>query len=114
MPSQSRPSKETSVTGLSDELVAVVKEYASQCGEPMREVYDQAIDEMVSRIRSGDEVVFLATAPGLPWKARHIRLSYDVFDRWVDASAEQRVHKSVFFLKAVRDYLASKGVEVPD
>lgn len=114
MPIQSRPSKETSVTGLSDDLVAVVKEYAAQCSKPMREIYDQAISEMVERIRSGEDVVFIATAPGLPWKARHIRLSYDVFEQWRETSAAQRVHKSVFFLKAIRDYLAAKGVEVPD
>jgi hypothetical protein len=105
---------DTSVTGLSDAFMDAVRDYAKGRGEPMRAIYDEAITEMVGRINGGDQVVFTATVAGREWKPRHIRLTPDVATAMTETCAALRVHQSIFLHRAVRDYLSSKGVEVPE
>jgi hypothetical protein len=108
------PTTETSVTGLSDDLMDVVRRHAKDRGTPMRAVYDDAIMEMVGRITSGENVVFTATIPGRGARARHIRLTPEVAATLAETCADVRVHQSVFFLRALRDYLSSRGIDVPE
>jgi hypothetical protein len=108
------PTTETSVTGLSDDLMEAVRAYARQRGAPMRVIYDEAITAMVDRIDGGENVFFPATIPGRGAKARHIRLTPEIATDMAETCAAVRVHQSVFFLRAVRDYLSSKGIDVPE
>jgi predicted transcriptional regulator len=105
---------ETSVSGLSEEFMEAVRAYAKSRNEKLRVVYDEAISDMVDRINGGEEVFFPAVVARQKWKARHIRLSPEIKDLLMDTCGKLRVHKSVFFHKALRDYLTSKGIAAPD
>lgn len=109
---------ETSVSGLSDDFMEAVRAYARERGEKLRIIYDEAITRLVEKINGGEKVIFPATVAGRSvkneWKARHIRLSAEVKDAMTNACTRLRVHKSVFFHLAVRDYLSSNGIDAPD
>jgi hypothetical protein len=114
VPRPAYPTTETSVTGLSDDLMEAVRAYARQRGAPMRAIYDEAITEMVDRIGGGENIFFPATIPGRGARARHIRLTPEVAGILAETCAAVRVHQSVFFLRAMRDYLSSKGIDAPE
>jgi hypothetical protein len=80
----------------------------------MRAIYYEAILALANRIDGGEEVVFTATIPGRGWKSRHIRITPEVYVAMSEVCQQQRVHRSVFFLRALRDYLSSKGVDAPE
>ena len=109
----SSPAAETSVSGLSDEFVEAIRAYATSQNEKLRVVYDEAIMALVGRIKDGEEVIFPAVVARQKWKARHIRISSDVKDAMTDMCDHLRVHKSVFFHRAMRDYLSSNGIDAP-
>ena len=116
-----RPSSlaaETSVSGLSDEFVEAIRAYATSRNEKLRMVYDEGIMALVERIKGGEEIFFPASVAGRSvgsaWKARHIRLSREAKDAMNDMCGSLRVHKSVFFHRAMRDYLSSNGIDAPD
>jgi hypothetical protein len=113
-PRPARPSKDTSVTSISDDFFQVVQDYAASRGVPLRETYDEAVSAMVNRIRGGEDVQFLATVPGVPFKPRRIRMTPEIFDSMTEVCADRRVHQSVFFLRALRDYLAAQGIPTPE
>jgi hypothetical protein len=114
LPRPAYPTTETSVTGLSDELMTVVRAYAKHRCQPMRAIYDDAITAMVNRIADGEKVFFPASIPGQGSRGRHIRLTPGVAAAMAKTCEANRVHQSVFFLRAMRDYLSSKGIDVPD
>lgn len=94
--------------------MAVVRAYAKHRRQPMRAIYDDAITAMVNRIAKGEKVFFPASIPGQGARGRHIRLTSSVAAAMAETCEVSRVHRSVFFLRAVRDYLSSKGIDVPD
>lgn len=114
----SSPTAETSVSGLSDDFMEAVRAYARSRDEKLRVIYEEAISQLVKKINSGKKVFFPAAvagrSAGKPQKTRHIRLSSEVKDAMIAACEEQRVHRSVFFHLAVRDYLSSKDIDAPD
>jgi hypothetical protein len=114
VPRPAYPTIDTSVTGLSDDFMETVRAYAKQRGAPMRAIYDEAITEMVDRIDGGEQIVFVATVAGREWKPRHIRLTPDVAAAMTSTCNALRVHQSIFLHRAVRDYLSSKGIDVPE
>ena len=112
----SSPTTETSVSGLSDEFMEAVRAYATSRGDKLRVIYDEAIMTMVGRIDGGEEVFFPAVVAGRgrKFKARHIRVSIDARDAMNEACDRLRVHRSIFFHRAMRDYLSSNGIVAPD
>lgn len=110
----STPTAETSVTGLSDEFCEAVRAYARSKNETMRLVYDEAILTMSKRINGGEEIFFPAVTRGQGKKVRHIRLSSDAKDELNNIATRFRIHKTIVFHKAVRDYLLSNGVDAPE
>jgi|SRR3954468_13239623 hypothetical protein len=114
LPRPAYPTTETSVTGLSEDLMDIVRGYAKYRGLPLRAIYDEAIMEMVDRIAGGETVVFTAPIPGRGGRARHIRLTPGVATILAETCADVRVHQSGFFLRALRDYLSSRGIDAPE
>lgn len=114
----SSPTAETSVSGLSDDFMEAVRAYARSRDEKLRVIYEEAIGHLVERINGGEKVFFPAAvagrSAGKPQKTRHIRLSADAKDAMIAACETLRIHRSVFFHLAVRDYLSSNGIDVPD
>lgn len=110
----SKPTAETSVTGLSSEFCEAVRAYAKSRNETMRLVYEESIHAMSERINGGEEIFFPAVISGLKLKARHIRMSSDAKDELDALAIRLRIHKSIVFHKAVRDYLVSNGVDAPE
>lgn len=109
----SNPAAETSVTGLSDEFCEAVRAYAKSRNETMRVIYDEAIIAMEERVNSGEEIFFPAVAIGRRRTARHIRMSKAAKTALDGMGNRLRIHRSVIFHKAVRDYLESNGVDAP-
>jgi hypothetical protein len=100
---------------MSDDFMNAVRDFADrEYGGKMRALYEDAILAMIGRIDGGEKVIFPAVIAGRGWNARHIRLSPEVFELMTKRCGELRVHKSIFFHRAVRDYLSSKGVDTPE
>ncbi|QQP93802.1 hypothetical protein IGS68_34320 (plasmid) [Skermanella sp. TT6] len=114
VPRPAYPTTETSVTGLSDELMNVVRAYAKQRCQPLRAIYDEAVSAMVERLDSDEEIIFVATIPGRKIRTRHIRLTPEVAAAMAEACGRARVHQSVFFLRSLRDYLSRRGIDAPE
>lgn len=114
----SSPATETSVTGLSDEFVEAIRAYAENRNEKMRKVYDEAILALTQRINGGETVFFPTVVAGLSAgrkpKPRHIRISQEAMDAMTGTCDRLRVHRSVFFHKAMRDFLSSNGIDAPE
>ncbi len=110
----SNPATETSVSGLSDEFVEAIRAYATSRNEKLRIVYDEAIMALVERINGGEEIFFPVVVARQKWKARHIRISLESKEAMTATCDRLRVHKSVFFHRAMRDYLSSNGIDAPD
>lgn len=110
----SSPTTETSVSGLSDEFVEAIRAYATSRNEKQRIIHDEAIMALVERINGGEEILFPAAVARQKWKTRHIRLGQETMDAMTDTCIRLRVHKSVFFHFALRNYLSSNGIDAPD
>lgn len=110
----SSPAGETSVSGLSDEFCETVKAFAKTRNARLRAVYDEAISSLIGRIDGGEEIFFPSVVSGRKWKARHIRIGSNVKSAMTETCERLRVHKSVFFHRALRDYLSSNGIEAPE
>lgn len=110
----SSPTAETSVSGLSDEFWEAIRAYAKSREEKQRVIHDEAITALVDRIDGGEDVFFAAVVARQKWKARHIRISAGVKDILTETCNKLRVHKSVFFHRAMRDYLSSNGIDAPE
>lgn len=110
----STPAGETSVSGLSDEFYEAVRAFAKDRNETMRMVFDDAVQAMINRIRAGEDVVFPAVRSGRGSNARHIRMTKTVLAGMIATCKKVKVHKSVFFHLALRDYLVSNGVDAPE
>lgn len=109
----SSPAAETSVSGLSDEFVEAMRAYATSRNEKLRMIYDEGIMALVERINGGEEVFFPSVVARQKWKARHIRLSREAKEAMTGMCDRLRVHRSVFFHRAMRDYLSSNGIDAP-
>lgn len=105
---------ETSFTGISQELRAAARAYTRRTGTTLRRIYDEAITLLIERISEGEDVVFRASIPKESGQPYHIRLSKDVLTDMERICDENRVHKSVFFRRALRDFLATRGESVED
>lgn len=110
----SGPAGETSVSGLSDQFCETVKVFAASRNEKLRVVYEEAILSLIDRVNGGEDVFFPSVVTGRKWKARHIRIAADVKSAMTETCKRLRVHKSVFFHRALRDYLSSNGISAPE
>lgn len=103
---------ETSVSGLSDDFCNAVRAFATSRDETLKTVYSDAILDLVERVNSGEDI-FFPTVIRKEWKSRHIRITAEAKEALINTADRLKIYRSVFFHKAVRDYLSINGIDAP-
>jgi hypothetical protein len=103
---------DTSVTGLSDKILEAARNLARQKKIYPRDVYTEAILDMILRMDSGETIEWPKIPPGLGYRPYHIRLEEEVIEQMRDACKRHEVKINFFFLAALRDHLIANGVEI--
>lgn len=111
---RSAASGETSVSGLSDPFFDAVRAYVADHDLTLRVLYEEAILSILERIDHGEDIVFPTVKVGRKYRSRHIRINRDVLSDMFAFCHRTSIHKSVFFHRALRDYLSSRGVDLPE
>lgn len=111
-PRTDREYGDTSFTGLPPELIDAVRELAKQrCVYP-RDVFTDAIQELIPRLDAGEDIVWPRSRPRVGTRPYHARLEVGVLDEMRKACERHEVKTNIFFMAALRDHLRRSGVEI--
>ncbi|MGF7213212.1 hypothetical protein GGE65_007848 [Skermanella aerolata] len=102
---------DTSYTGIPDQLLDSARKLARDRNIYPRDVFTEAVLELIPRLDAGDVVEWPKVAPakGGKQKPYHTRLEVGVLEAIRNACDRHEVKGNVFFIAALRDYLRKNG-----
>src|SRR5690349_7606276 len=103
---------DTSFTGIPSQVIEAAKDLAKRRDVYPRDVFTDAIHELIARMDGGEAIDWPMTRPGTGTRPYHTRLEVGVLEEMRAACDRHQVRKVVFFLAALRDHLRKNGFDV--
>jgi hypothetical protein len=111
-PRTDREYGDTSFTGLPSSLIDAARDLAKRQKVYPRDVFTEAIQNLISRLDAGETIDWLVSRPRVGTTPYHARLEVEVLEEMRKACERHHVRKSTFFLTGMRDHLRQNGIEV--
>jgi len=111
-PRTDREYGDTSFTGLPSSLLDSARDLAKRRTVYPRDVFTEAIQDLITRLDAGETVEWLVSRPRVGTTPYHTRLEVEVLEEMRKACELHHVRKSTFFLTAMRAHLRKHGIEV--
>jgi hypothetical protein len=111
-PRTDREYGDTSFTGLPGDLLDAARELAKRQKVYPRDVFTEAILELIPRLDAGEAVEWPRSRPRVGTKPYHARLEVGVLETMRKACKRHEVKVNILFMAALRDYLRKHGFEI--